>query len=665
MTAAQTLYVMVFFIYLLFFLLFARFFVWKNYSEKNYWDKKPNITQKGLENLAENLGKKVPFISILVPARNESVVIENTIRHLAVLKYPQDLLEILVITDEKEVLDAHNERLSIIQEARKLIENSSQKQFVNPEVSQKTTEVIIAALSDFALAEFLSKKFNDTYSLGIPELCMLPAKQRLIVVRDICIEIIKHNGKAKTKALRDIVRQACPWLSKLDVERVYPASLAIALPVLTAYTQLFDDTNRSALKKTTNNVARAGYGLTQDTIFRMAEFIAMRVAMMLTTTDNIEKLMKNLSNAIKDMYPTTQEIVTTVQRDLKRQLKPYPEIKHIIVPFDFDGTLDGIRTGVNVPSTKGRALNWGLEFLDPCSQICGFYDAESRPHGDVLLYVGYRHLLDPKASRILQGPVFQVRNFYKMSAFCRIAALYQAIAHDWYLPWLFQTLPFVGGTNVFVERKLLIDIEGWDCTVLTEDLELGVRAYLMGSAWPEYLPYHSSEQTPPNFRAFFKQRLRWGTGHLQVVDKITDEPIGEPRKRYKLKVGLMIKGQLEWAIYQLATFVPPVAMILHYRKLLDPHIIPSAGHWMLSTFSLVYMGFTIYAFRRYNKYIDSTAQPENFKEWLEVYFGLLMLPLAAFMFPVPYTAALVLKTFGKEPRVWVKTPRTGESRLAV
>ena len=73
-----------------------------------------------------------------------------------------------------------------------------------------------------------------------------------------------------------------------------------------------------------------------------------------------------------------------------------------MVPFDFDGKLGGNRTGGNVPSTKGRALNWGLGFLNPRSEICGFYDAKP-PHEEVLLYVGYRRLLEPGASRVLQG----------------------------------------------------------------------------------------------------------------------------------------------------------------------------------------------------------------------------------------------------------------------
>ncbi|MGI6163580.1 MAG: glycosyltransferase family 2 protein [Bacillota bacterium] len=665
MTTAQTLYVVAFSVYLLFFVLFARFFVWKNYSEKKYWNQRPRLTQQDLDMTAKKLGKEAPFISILVPARNESLVIENTLRHLSSLKYPENSFEIIVVTDEKEILAANRERQDILDRAQELVRDPYGKHLLGNGIAQKIREGIISSLSDYALTEFMSKKFEADYSLGIPELSLLPAKERHVIVRDISIEIFNCRGTPNVKRLRTIVKRTCPWLSELDIDRLYPASLAVSMPVLAAYTQIFDDTGYSVLKKAINHTAKANHELTQDIILRMTEVIAGRVAAVLKSSVNTQEFRKRLLSAMEEMYPTTQEVVAYVKKDLKKLGNASPEVKHIVVPFDFDGKLGGNRTGENVPSTKGRALNWGLGFLNPRSEICGFYDAESRPHQEVLLYVGYRRLLEPGASRVLQGPVFQVRNFYSMSPFCRIAALYQAIAHDWYLPWLFRTLPFVGGTNVFVERNLIREIGGWDCHVLTEDLELGVRAYLKCSAWPEYLPYSSSEQTPPNFRAFFKQRLRWGTGHLQVVDKISSDPIGDPSKRRRLKRNLIIKGQLEWVAYQIATFVPPVAMVLHYKRLLDPHVIPAAGQWMLSLFSIVYMGFTIYAFRRYRGHLDTSHEPDAFTGRLAVYLGLLLLPLAAFMFPVPYTTALLLKTVGKEPKAWVKTPRTGEGRLAV
>ena len=86
---------------------------------------------------------------------------------------------------------------------------------------------------------------------------------------------------------------------------------------------------------------------------------------------------------------------------------------------------------------------------------------------------------------------------------------------------------------------------------------------------------------------------------------------------------------------------------------------------MLSIFSVVYLGFTVYAFRPVQPIPGYSLAPDGLVSWLVVYTGLMLLPLAAFMFPVPYTAALLLKAVGREPKTWVKTPRTGERRLAI
>jgi len=663
MTTAQTLYVLAFSVYLLFFVLFARFFVWKCYSERRYWNRRPSLSSRHLEELSCALGLKVPFISLLIPARNESLVIENTIKHLLTLSYREDSYEIIVITDEKEEIMATAERQRILEAVESVL--SGKRPELRPRAPElnRARAVMLSVISDYALAEFFSRKFQKDHTTGVPELSQIPFSPRQRMIAEICCDILDFGGAPPRKRLKSRVRKACPWLSELDLERVYPACLTVAMPVLAAYTGLCDDSSYPMLRKAIRHTAEANHELTQDIIRRMAEFIGKRVTHSLRGKVKTEELRQKLRKAMADMYPTTQEVVERVKRELEARVK-CPTLKHVTVPFDFDGKLGGQRTGHEVPSTKGRALNWGLAFIDERAEVCGFYDAESRPHRDVLLYVGYRRLLDPISSRILQGPVFQVRNFYKMTAFCRIAAIYQAIAHDWYLPWLFRTLPFVGGTNVFVARELLEEIAGWDCQVLTEDLELGARAYLKCDAWPEYLPYSSSEQTPPTFRAFFRQRLRWGTGHLQVVDKVSKDTNSDSQKRQKLRKSLIAKGQVEWVLYQMATFVPPLAMAFHYWHLLDPEIIPPAGQWFLSVFSLIYMGFTIYAFRRYSQYLDQSFKPDNLLGRFLVYLGLFILPLAAFMFPVPYTTALVLKAVGKEPRSWVNTPLTEEEKVA-
>lgn len=661
MTTAQSIYLVAFSVYLIFFVLFARFFIWKNYSDKKYWNRRLTLRANDLRDTAAALGREIPFMSVLVPARNESLVIENTVRHLVKLNYPPESLEIVVMTDEKEALTASQERASIARAAVAVLRGARRQEALPKEQESCVRAVLLSMLSDYALKEYLSKGFQKTYSVSVPELSNLPAAERHRMVRDICIAIVNSNGAPPRKRLFSIVSRTCRWLSPLDQGRVYPACLAVAVPVIAAFAGLYDETRRRVLQKTIRHTVQANHELTRDIISRMTDFIAARVAQAVRKAAAGGELPGKVERTVAEMYPTTQEVLD----DVRRELGGRPDvavIKHIQVPADFDGKMGGVRTGQAVPSTKGRALNWGTSFLDPRTEVCGFYDAESRPSSDVLLYVGYRRMLDPLGSRVLQGPVFQVRNFYQMTPFCRIAALYQAIAHDWYLPWLFRTLPFVGGTNVFVSRELLQKVGGWDSSVLTEDLEFGTRAYLSCDAWPEYLPYMSSEQTPPTFRAFFRQRLRWGTGHLQVVDKVAHAQDVEPKKRERLWWRLMIKGQVEWVVYQVATFVPPIAMGLHYKGLLDPNIIPPSGQWILTTFSAIYLGFTLYAFRRYSGYLDQAGKPDSFAGNCLVYLGLLLLPLAAFMFPVPYTSALVLKSIGREPKMWVKTPRTEETK---
>ena len=123
---------------------------------------------------------------------------------------------------------------------------------------------------------------------------------------------------------------------------------------------------------------------------------------------------------------------------------------------------------------------------------------------------------------------------------------------------------------------------------------------------------------------------------------------------------LIVKGQFEWIVYQAATFVPPIALFLQFRHLLDETVVPPVVRLILAGFSVVYLSFTFYAFLRYRQYFDSTLKPGGVMRNLLVVLGLFALPLAAFLFPIPYTWALVLKSFGKEPKVWVKTPRTRE-----
>lgn len=462
MELPQIIYIIAVFLYLFFFVLFLRYFFWMNYSNKYYWSRRRPLSLLDLKRIAREKNKKIPMFSILVPAREEAQVIGQTIENLAKLNYPHNLLEIIVITDEKEL--------------------------------EKGTAV------------------------------------------------------------------------------------------------------------------------------------------------------------------TTQQVVDQKIEEFKKR-KNAPILKHVMVPYDFDGFYQGMCIGKSVPSTKGRALNYGLSFIDKNSDICGFYDAESHPEKDVLLYIAYRWLSSDRKNLIWQGPVFQVRNFFFLSPITKIASLYQALAHEWYMPVLMRQLPFVGGTNLFIESKLLKEIGGFDYNALTEDLEIGVRAYLEKDAWPEYFPYVSTEQTPENYKSFFRQRLRWASGHIQVIEKFRKVNNYDLQKKKAIIKNLLLKGEVEWTLYQLAVLIPVAVLILSLKGLIKPVFLPAPLEWTLRSFVFIYFGFTYYLYIKYLKFMKTRSKLHTFTALLQ----LLFLPLAGFLLPLPYTSALILRALNKQPKVWVKTPRTQEA----
>jgi len=463
----QTLYIATVVVYFLALLLFVRLQLWGRWAKRTYWSKKPALSVEGLQMLCG--GRELPRITVLVPAYNESEVIGNTIEHLAGLHYPADRLEILVVTDEKE-LHAH--------------------------AGHTTQQVVEYKLSELALRPGL------------------------------------------------------------------------------------------------------------------------------------------------------------------------PVIRHLIVPEDFDGLLHGTCLGRTVPSTKGRALNYALPFRNRQTEICAFYDAESRPDKEALLYVAYRFLESGGQVQLWQGPVYQVRNFFQLYPINKVAALYQSVSHEWNLPALMRQLPFAGGTNLFVTSSLLDEIGGFDHRSLTEDLELGIRAYVEAGAWPEYIPYPSTEQTPATYRAFFRQRLRWGSGYLQVMEKLQRPAVRTPVKEQRVNRMLRImlwKGPVEWLFFQTMILFPPLAFLLSLFGRVEPQPLFAEMASIVNITVSVYFLFTFERLRHFLPFINFALAPPSRLRRLLAFSHLLLLPVAGFFFIAPFTTSLALKLLHRQPATWVKTPRTKEA----
>ncbi|MBS3943836.1 MAG: glycosyltransferase family 2 protein [Dethiobacter sp.] len=367
---------------------------------------------------------------------------------------------------------------------------------------------------------------------------------------------------------------------------------------------------------------------------------------------------KELKNKFNPAIPTTQDIVEEKIAEFTGAAGK-PTIKHVMVPYDFDGRLSGRCSGKEVASTKARALNFGIRYVNQETAVCSYFDAESRPEKNILLYIAYRYLATGGRQKLWQGPVFQVRNFYQLGPLNKVIALYQALAHDWYLPILMQDLPFLGGTNLHVERNLLLKIGGYDHTALSEDLELGVRAYLETGEWPEYLPMVSTEQTPAKYKGYYRQRLRWGSGHLQVFDKLKSSTRYPKQASLPLLKTLFWKGHAQWYLYQTLLIVPLSFLTLTVQGGMEPAALPTEIRTAFSLLLPLYYSFTFYLFFRYRKYIDFSLAPLGILKYMAV-IQLAIFPIAGFFIALPFTSALLLRAVHRQPLAWVKTPRTQE-----
>jgi cellulose synthase/poly-beta-1,6-N-acetylglucosamine synthase-like glycosyltransferase len=66
--------------------------------------KKLNFSIESLTKLACLKNRELPFITLVIPAKDEAEIIETTIDRFLSLIYPKDKLCILIVCDEKEIL---------------------------------------------------------------------------------------------------------------------------------------------------------------------------------------------------------------------------------------------------------------------------------------------------------------------------------------------------------------------------------------------------------------------------------------------------------------------------------------------------------------------------------------------------------------------------------
>ncbi|PXW93186.1 cellulose synthase/poly-beta-1,6-N-acetylglucosamine synthase-like glycosyltransferase [Streptohalobacillus salinus] len=77
----------------------------------------------------------------------------------------------------------------------------------------------------------------------------------------------------------------------------------------------------------------------------------------------------------------------------------------------------------------------------------------------------------------------------------------------------------LAGTNMLLKRSVLAEAGGYDPVALAEDAELTVRIAALGYLLPVVHHSRTWEQEPEQLRALIKQRTRWLSGNLYLLEK--------------------------------------------------------------------------------------------------------------------------------------------------
>ncbi|MCF6271801.1 MAG: glycosyltransferase [Rhodobacteraceae bacterium] len=198
-----------------------------------------------------------------------------------------------------------------------------------------------------------------------------------------------------------------------------------------------------------------------------------------------------------DIKILLEENDTTTQDALKKENIPHwAEV--LVVPAD-------------KLQTKPRAMNYALPFCT--GSIIGIYDAEDRPDPDQIDKVVAHLLAAPPDIAAVQANLdyYNTQDNWLSRCFTiEYAAWFRVIMQG--MQRLGLPLP-LGGTSVFIRRRVLERIGGWDAHNVTEDADLGMRLARFGYRCDmvDSTTWEEANKVPVGW---IKQRSRWIKGFM-------------------------------------------------------------------------------------------------------------------------------------------------------
>ncbi|MCX3263615.1 glycosyltransferase family 2 protein [Pedobacter agri] len=181
--------------------------------------------------------------------------------------------------------------------------------------------------------------------------------------------------------------------------------------------------------------------------------------------------------------------------------------------LDFPAIFEVIVVPFHLPKTKPKACNYGLHFSR--GEYLTIYDAEDVPDTDQLKKVVSLFRKLPSNYICIQCAL----NYFNRNEnlLTRMFTLEYSYWFDYMLPGL-GTLDIpipLGGTSNHFKLRNLLELGGWDPFNVTEDADLGIRAFAKGYkvALVNSTTYEEANNEPFNW---IRQRSRWIKGYMQT-----------------------------------------------------------------------------------------------------------------------------------------------------
>src|SRR3989339_1368900 len=184
---------------------------------------------------------------------------------------------------------------------------------------------------------------------------------------------------------------------------------------------------------------------------------------------------------------------------------------------------------VQTPKNTGNAAgakNYGAKFVK--TELIGFTDDDSIPQPDAISkMVGFFN--DPKVGAVTS----RVLVYNREKFISKLQSIeYKLIAFTRKMLGFLDAIYVTNGPLSIYTKKAFDDVGGFDESNLTEDIEITWHFVKKGYKVHMSIPAKVYTLVPDNFKAWYKQRIRWNVGGLQTTSKY---------KKTLLKCGMLGK----------------------------------------------------------------------------------------------------------------------------